>query len=147
MPLGRLRGFNPNTLRTLRGEANLTIDDVAFKCDVSAGAVRSWEAGRFVPSADKAAKLAKVLGVTVADLTDIKPSEATLTELRQWKGLTGDDLAELAGIGKHAIYQAERYVSPMPAHVAAAVADALGITEDELLAAWQRGQDEKFKDI
>lgn len=146
MPLGRLRGFNPNKLRSLREEKGISIDKIAFKCDVTAGAVRSWEAGRFVPSADKAADLAATLNVNVSDLTDMPTSEATLKDLRQWAGMSGDDLAEKAGIGKHAVYQAERYVSPMPAHVAAAIAEALDITEDALLAAWQRGQNERFED-
>lgn len=144
MPLGRLRGFAPEKMAELRAARQLSIDSVAVSCGVSSGAVRSWEAGRFTPSPAAAKRLADALGVPMYQLTTIDPGEATVTDLRQWQGWSGDDAAERSGVGKASIYGSERYVSPLPEHVRQHLAAAYGVTPKDLDAAWWRGRQERF---
>lgn len=147
MPLGRLRGFSPTKMEELRLAKGLSFDAVAVACEVSSGAVRSWEAGRFVPAQDKAKKLARAFGVNVPDLTTIDPAEATLTDLRQWQGLSGPEAAEKGGIAVNAVYVSERYVSPLPDHVREGLAAAYETTVDAIDAAWKRGRTARFGQI
>lgn len=140
MALGRLRGFQPAALTTLRVKCGLSVDELAIDCGASSGTIRSWEAGRFVPSAAAAKRLADALGVAVHHLTDVPPAAATLTDLRQWQGWTGEEAAEHASLGKSQVYLAERYVSEPTSQVRDALAAAYDVTTDEFDAAWQRGR-------
>lgn len=140
MALGRLRGFQPAALTALRVKCGLSVDELAIDCGASSGTIRSWEAGRFTPSAAAAKRLADALGVRVYHLTDVAPAAATLTDLRQWQGWTGEEAAEHAHLGKSQVYLAERYVSEPTDQVQHALADAYDVPLTELHAAWQRGR-------
>lgn len=144
MALGRLRGFQPTALRSLRVKCGLSVDELAIDCGASSGTIRSWEAGRFVPSAAAAKRLADALGVRVYHLTNVALAEATLTDLRQWQGWTGEEAAEHAGLGKSQVYLAERYVSEPTEPVRRALADAYGVSPSEFDGAWHRGRISRY---
>ncbi|WP_280381346.1 helix-turn-helix transcriptional regulator [Nocardia wallacei] len=143
MPKG-LDDYSPERMRVFMKRAGIGIDLVAVKCGVVIGTARGWAAGRLTPTEVKAVKLAEALGVKIADLTNTPPDKPTLRQLRQWRGLRGEDAAERAGIGITPVYTAETYVSPVPEHVRAALARAYEVPDDEIEAAWQRGRTEKY---
>lgn len=147
MALGGIEGFSPQKMQAARVRARVAPDMVAVACKVSAGTVRNWEAGRLVPTAEKAARLARVLNVDVSDLTTTAKDRPTLVQLRQWRGMTGDTAAELAGIGRGPLYTAERYVSPIPDHIRTAIAKAYDVSEHEIDKAWKRGRRQKFGNL
>ena len=72
MQIGNARFYNAhyamNSIRQLRKETHLTQRVLAFACDVDEATVRRWEQGRQGVTPRHQRKLAKVLGVTIADL-------------------------------------------------------------------------------
>ena len=61
-------------LRTIRRERGLTQEQLAEMLEVSRQAVSKWEAGSGYPEADKLARLAKGLGVSLDLLMDTAPA-------------------------------------------------------------------------
>lgn len=59
------------TLSELRSEKNLTQIDLAYALGVTQQAVSRWESGKAVPTAKTIERLAVVLGVSAAYITDI----------------------------------------------------------------------------
>lgn len=55
-------------LEKYRKAKGLTQEDVAKACDVDRSTVTKWEAGMFLPRADKLPILAKFLGCTIDEL-------------------------------------------------------------------------------
>uniref|UniRef100_UPI003F4944D0 helix-turn-helix domain-containing protein n=1 Tax=Nocardia suismassiliense TaxID=2077092 RepID=UPI003F4944D0 len=146
MPSGGLEDYAPQRTQILRERAGVGVDVIAVKCEVTVGTVRGWLAGRLTPSETNGTKLAAALGVRVPDLTNTPPDQPTLRQLRQWRGLRGEDAAKSAGIGITPVYTAETYVSPMPDHIRTALANAYDVSEDEVEAAWQRGRRARYGD-
>lgn len=142
--MGGLEDYAPERARIFRERAGVGFDVIAVKCGVTAGTARGWFAGRLTPSETNAIRLADALGVKVADLTNTPPDQPTLRQLRQWRGLRGEDAAQAAGIGMTPVYTAESYVSPMPDHIRAALAQVYGVSEEAVEAAWQRGRKAKY---
>ncbi len=147
MSTGGLEDFNPGKLQLLRERAGLTRPELAVRCGVTTGTARGWEVGRSVPSEVKVLLLADALNIHPADLTDTPRNQPTLRQLRQWRGLRGEDAADAAGIGMTPLYTAETYVSAIPAHIRTALAEAYGVTDRQITAAWKRGRRLRFGDI
>ncbi|MFI5782647.1 helix-turn-helix transcriptional regulator [Nocardia sp. NPDC051570] len=143
MPKG-LDDYSPERMRIFQKRSGIGLDQIAVRCGVVIGTARGWTAGRLTPTETKAVKLAEALKVNIADLTNTPPDQPTLRQMRQWRGLRGEDAAEKAGIGVTPIYTAETYISLMPEHVRAALARAYEVSEDEVEAAWQRGRDQRY---
>jgi transcriptional regulator with XRE-family HTH domain len=144
MSLGGLDDFSPQRLAVLRDKANLDIDAVAVGVGVNLGTARNWEAGRSTPTPASAALLARILGVRIPDLTTADQDNPTLVHLRQWKGWSGDEAAERAGITRTIIWTAKRYVTGPTQETIEALAQAYEVTAEELDAAWQRGRRLRF---
>ena len=58
-------------LLTLRTKAGWSQEFVARQMEVSRQTVMNWEDSKSVPMADKAAKLARMFGVTVEELMEV----------------------------------------------------------------------------
>lgn len=144
MSTGGLEDFDLNRLRVIRERAGLTLADIAVRCGVTLGTARGWENGRNTPTETSATRLAEILDIHPADLTNTPRNQPSLRQLRQWRGLRGIDAAGAAGIGTPALYTAETYVSPMPDHIKAALAQAYNVSERQLVAAWNRGRQRRF---
>lgn len=147
MSTGGLEDFEPARLKLLRERSGLTRADIAVRCQVTLGTARSWEVGRSVPSEVNALRLAEALSIHPADLTNTPRNQPTLRQLRQWRGLRGEDAANNAGIGTTPLYNAETYISPIPEHIRSALAEAYGVTENQITAAWKRGRKLRFGDV
>lgn len=59
-------------LKKLRNDAGLSQEFVARHLNVSRITVKNWEDERTVPPADKAVRLARLFGVTVEELMEVK---------------------------------------------------------------------------
>lgn len=147
MSTGGLEDFDPNRLQILRERSGFTRKEIAVRCGVTVGTARGWETSRNTPSEAKSLILAKTLGIHPSDLTNTPRNQPTLRQVRQWRGLRGVDAADLAGIGTTPLYHAESYVSPMPAHIRAALAAAYDVSEKQITQAWNRGRKREFGDI
>lgn len=147
MPLGQLRGFNPDAVVAFRSKLGLTPAQLAILSGVSTESIWSWEAGRYSPAAPAAKRLANALRVGVSHLTTIAPSEATLTDLRHWQGMTADDAAAAAGLNKRQIGRLEQYVVAPKPEVREALARVYQVTPEQFDAAWLRGREAVLGDI
>jgi len=139
MPLGQLRGFQPTNMARLREQIGMTVDELAQVVEVSAASIRSWEAGRFVPPAPAAKRLADALRVGVNHLTNISPREATLDDLRQWRGWTREGAADAVGISKGQLTYIERHLAEPEGELLEALSKAYEVPPEEVTAAWERG--------
>lgn len=59
-------------LKKLRNDAGLSQEFVARHLNVSRITVKNWEDERTVPSAEKAVRIAKLFGITVEELMEVK---------------------------------------------------------------------------
>lgn len=66
-------GFSPSQLKNRRVAADLTVAEVAAGAKVGDIAVRAYEAGKRIPSVERAARIAVVLGCRVEDLLTDQP--------------------------------------------------------------------------
>ena len=55
-------------IRKMRERAGLTQEKVAERMEVKQSTVAAWEAGRYLPEANKLPKLAEVLGCSIDEL-------------------------------------------------------------------------------
>ncbi len=147
MALGQLRGFDPAAVARFRAKLGMTPVQLAILTGVSVESIWSWEAGRFSPAAPAAKRLADALQVGVSHLTTIAPNEATLTDLRQWKGFTAADAAEAAGLTKRQIWRIEQYVAAPKPEVREALARVYDVSPEQFDAAWLRGREAVLGDL
>ncbi|WP_460869633.1 helix-turn-helix transcriptional regulator [Rhodococcus aerolatus] len=130
-----------------RSKLGLTPAQLAILSGVSTESIWSWEAGRYSPAAPAAKRLADALRVGVSHLTTISPSEATLTDLRHWQGMTADDAAAAAGLNKRQIGRLEQYVVAPKPEVREALARVYQVTPEQFDAAWLRGREAVLGDF
>lgn len=61
-------GERMNSLKSLREQAKLTQEDIAYKLNIDRSAIAKWETGEAMPRADKLPQLAQILGCTIDEL-------------------------------------------------------------------------------
>lgn len=57
-----------NSLKSLREQAKLTQEDIAYKLNIDRSTIAKWETGEAMPRADKLPQLAQILGCTIDEL-------------------------------------------------------------------------------
>lgn len=57
-----------NSIENLRNRASLTQQELAFRLNVTQGAVSQWENGLSFPSTEKLSELAKILDCSIDEL-------------------------------------------------------------------------------
>ena len=57
-----------NSLKSLREQAKLTQEDIAYKLNIDRSAIAKWETGEAMPRADKLPQLSQILGCTIDEL-------------------------------------------------------------------------------
>lgn len=67
--------FYKNALKLYRESRGLTHAEIAKKLSVSEQSVEHWESGRTKPRAKRIYELAKILGVSAIDISDLKPEK------------------------------------------------------------------------
>ncbi|WP_121827735.1 helix-turn-helix transcriptional regulator [Streptomyces sp. S1] len=128
------RQFDGRRFRAARRAKELSQAEVGAVVGVQAPAVSRWEDNREFPKGEKLPALAKALGGQLDDLFPLD-GPADLMLLRCDAGLTIAQASEIAGASRGPVGNAERgqrrlkdvYVQPL--------AQAYGVTEEELLAA------------
>ena len=63
-------------MRMIRKSKNFTQIDLAAKAGIAVNSLRLYEANKRQPRADQLRAIASALGVSIADLLDVKPSHA-----------------------------------------------------------------------
>ncbi|MDQ6836046.1 MAG: helix-turn-helix domain-containing protein [Actinomycetota bacterium] len=84
--------------------------------------------------------LARALETTPWSLTTVTPEDATLADLRCWRGLSQAELAERSGLVRTTYAAVERGELPLRPDVASRIAKALGrgTTTADVEAAYRR---------
>jgi transcriptional regulator with XRE-family HTH domain len=142
MARGRLRGFDPERLRAARTESGMTQEQLAIRAGVARSAITAWEAGKNAPDPRRARAIAELLGIKIADLSELEEPDVRPADYRAWAGLTREGLSEVTGIGVAALAEIERYLRRPSPEIIETAAAALGIDGATYATAWDRGRRE-----
>lgn len=133
-----MRGFVPSRLKTLREEAGMSRGDLARIAEVSETAIGRWETGVRSPQIDHLAMVARALNLQVSDFVIIPLGDRYPGDWRILLGLTQPELGAKAGISTTMVGSIERGEARLTDDAAAKLSMALGITESELRASYER---------
>lgn len=98
-----------------------------------------FETGHDAPLAANLVAMAKAVGVSPQDLTTTAPDEVTLRDLRNYAGLTHQQVAERLGYRAARTYRdIETGHKTLAPDVATRLARVFKVTKAELVAAWER---------
>jgi transcriptional regulator with XRE-family HTH domain len=102
--------FYGNLLKNLRQSKKLTLLQLAEKIGVSKQTAQKYETGKTNPRPARVYKIAEVLGISVVDISDLKPEKDFLKKdeilpdddffkilLKNWPRLTIEQRSKLAG--------------------------------------------------
>lgn len=134
-----VRSFDPEALRRLRRGRGLSHDALGALVGVSRPNLIAYEKGAMRPGLEVLAALAGALGVDALELTTATAETATLADLRARAGLSKSALATRLGLARSTWDLIERGRRRLQPAIAAAAAAALGVSEEELAAARERG--------
>ncbi|WP_327226094.1 helix-turn-helix domain-containing protein [Streptomyces platensis] len=141
------RHFDGSRVRALRTATRLKQAEVAAAVGASDAAVGRWENGRSLPDPEKLPALARVLG---ADLDGLFPRNG-LPDLADLRADAGYSQYETKKITKTKsagpVAYAERGKSRLSEHFHEPLAEAYGVTVDELLAAQDRSFGKEVTDV
>lgn len=134
-----VRGFNRAALSRNRMDASLSITELGIRADIDASVLSRWERGSSNPTPDLLVRVADALGVSTSDLVDIPPGERTLADLRSLAGFSQRALAKHLGLTFKALASIENGLYDLDPERAQLLADAVGVSVPELVAAYKRG--------
>ena len=132
------RGFDGARMRARRLATGMTQRQVAREVDVSESVVAHWERGAQVPTVERVAALARLLGVAPTDLTTHggQAGPPSLMQLRMDAGLKQDRLAAQAGLTRTKYSSLERgEVASLSREDATQLAKALNVDADAVRTA------------
>ena len=75
--------FFNDLFRSYRESKGYSQEDIAKKLGITQQAVERWENGKNNPKAETVYKLAKILGMSVIDISDLPPEPETLKRLEE----------------------------------------------------------------
>lgn len=122
----------------LRAERGLTFDRLAEQLGRRRPNVIVYEKGTVAPTPAVLVELAAALGVEPAELTTASPETAELADLRVWAGKTIAEAAADAGMARSTWEKTERAQRPLGHERAIQMAQALGVDEATVRAAYER---------
>lgn len=137
------RGFDLDAFRAAVAAAEaggVSRSDLARLADISPATVHAWERRGGAPDIERLARICGVLGIDVTVLVHVPDEECLPSDLRIRQGLTQVQLATAAGLSSTAVSSFERAETRWSAVKAAKLAPILGVTTEELHAAWQRAR-------
>lgn len=135
-----LRGFEPERMVELRSSRGFSRADLARIADVALQTIHNWEAGTQSPQVDVLMRVVRALDIEMADLIDIPPTHRFPGDWRVLHGLTQPELGAKAGISTSMVGAIERGEARLTNNFATKLAVALGISESELRAAYERAR-------
>ncbi|MGJ0121690.1 helix-turn-helix domain-containing protein [Williamsia sp. MIQD14] len=133
-----MRGFVPERLRAARENAGLTQGDLARMADVGRTTVYQWENGTATPQVDILARVIRTLDIAMTEVVVIADDELFPGDLRVRRGLTQPQLGKAAGLSTGLISAIEHGEVQLAAATADALAAALNVSTDTLIAAHAR---------
>ena len=119
----------------------MSTQDLARLSRVSESTIWTWEKGTRSPNIDKLVLVLDVLEIRANDVIDIPPDQRYPSDLRNLARYTQPQLSLSAGMSTQVLSKLERGEIPLTDARRQALAPLLGVTEDELHAAWQRARD------
>ncbi|MGW0546639.1 helix-turn-helix transcriptional regulator [Streptomyces altiplanensis] len=134
------RHFDRDRVRTLRRSRDITQSEVAEAVGVGGSTVASWELGTSTPDGEKLPALAKFFGLPLDELFPRGINELPdLTDLRCDAGYSQYQTKDLTGTKSSGpVANAERGRRRLSEKFHRPLADAYGVTVEELLAAQER---------
>lgn len=135
-----MRGFDPSRLTTAREQAGMSRGDLARIADLSEATLGRWEAGVRSPQIDVLARVARALDISIADLVVVPTEDRFPGDWRILRGLTQPQLGAQAGVSTTMVGAVERGEVRLADTTADKLAEVLGITPDELRAAYERAR-------
>lgn len=135
-----MRGFSAESLRQARRRAGFSQVETARVARIGADTIRRWEQGESSPQVDLLAKVVEALGVTIADVVHVPEGERYPGDWRVLLGLTQPQLGAKAGVATQIVSSVERGVISLSDNVSSKLAAALGISESELRASYERAR-------
>lgn len=133
-----MRGFDADSLRSLRIAAGIGPAELARVSGVSENAVRSWENSKATPLIDKLRAVMETLAQPISAVVLVPEDERYMSDLRILAGLTQPELAAKAGIPTPSLSGIERGHRPLTDRVVDDLCSALGVNEATLKAAYSR---------
>lgn len=129
-------GFSPAAMKRARLGSRLTLVQLAANMGVGENTVQRWEAGTSQPIPQHLRALAKALDLDVRDLLPRRVSaNPSIKDLRELAGKSLEESAMDSGVSRSSIRRLERGVAHLHTGRVAALADAYGVTEAELIRA------------
>lgn len=135
------RGFQRERFIEAIRAAGMTHGDLGRLAEVSVAAITSWERRGGTPDIERLVRVAGVLGVSLEELVHLPDEKCLPSDLRLRVGLTQVQLAAAAGLSTTAVSGFERAEPGWSDRKATAIASVLGISVEDLRAAWQRSRD------
>lgn len=135
-----VRGFRPDLLVAARMRAALSRGELGRLADTTGVTIGRWEDGQSSPQIDKLARAAAALDIDVADLIIVEPDQRFLSYWRHVRGWTQFRLAAEAGLSKTLVEQIERGERHLDERTEPQLAEALGISIQELRASHERAR-------
>jgi transcriptional regulator with XRE-family HTH domain len=128
------RQFDRNRVRAVRRAKDLKQDDVAKSLAVSRAAVARWENGKDCPAADKLPALANALSEPLEKLFP-RDGAPDLADLRADAGYNQSRASTIINASRAPLSNAERGIRRLDSDYVPLLADAYGVSTEELLAA------------
>lgn len=139
---GRIHGFDPGRLRTLRETKQWTQNRLAAEAGIVFKTLTAWESNARTPSPENLVKLAEALEVDPGDLLDIPRNKWNLMLLRQVSGLQQWKAAEQTGISPERMRHIEDGTNALTLDVATSLAKLYRTTPVEVEACWARTREQ-----
>lgn len=137
-----MRWFDRAKFREARLARGYSFAKLARLASVSPATIRHWESGLFLPSMESLALVVDVLGIAPPAVITIPPGRATLADLRALSFLPTAEVAEALDMGVSNLYSLERGEITLTEARANTLASLLDVSIADIIAAWERGQEE-----
>lgn len=135
-----MRGFRPGNLAAARRSMGISRAELARQADIGGTTITRWERDEASPQVDLLARVVKVLGIEISDLVQVPVAERFPGDWRVLRGLTQPQLGAAAGTSTQMVGSVERGEISLSDAMAKKLSAALGISETELRASYERAR-------
>lgn len=131
-----LRGFDPQALRSARGD--MPVRTLARLARVGRSTVHHWESGGTTPQVDVLKRVCELLNVPISAVVHVDPADAYPADFRVLSGLTQPELGKLAGLSTTTVGYIERGEVELTDAALRALAVALDVAPANYRSAFER---------
>jgi transcriptional regulator with XRE-family HTH domain len=134
------RGFRREHFIDVLDASGMSRGDIARLAEMSPATIKSWERRGGSPDIERLSRVARLLEVDMGEFVYVPDDECFPSDLRIRVGLTQVQLATAAGLSTTVLSGFERGETRWSDRKGAALAATLGVSVDDLHAAWQRAR-------